>query len=38
MQRAVIEIERDNATANSVGIHDEIDREIFDKELGFVLQ
>ena len=36
VQRTVIEIERDDAAARPVLIHDEIEREIFDEELSRV--
>ena len=34
INRAVIEIERDNATAASVVVHDQVDGEILDEEFG----
>ncbi len=38
MDRAVVELERDHAAAAPVIVHDQIDREIFDEELGGVAQ
>ena len=34
MDRAVVEIERDHAAAAAVLVHDQVDGEIFDEELG----
>jgi hypothetical protein len=35
---AVLEAERDQAAALAVRVHDQVDREIFDEEVGVVLQ
>ena len=38
MQRAVIELERDHAAAMAVLVHDQVDGEVLDEELGVVAQ
>ena len=38
MQRAVVELERDDAAAGAVLVHQQVDGEILDEELGRVLQ
>ncbi len=38
MQRSVFEIERDDATAGAILVHDQIKREIFDEEFGRMAQ
>ena len=38
MQRAVLEVPGHDAAAGAVLVHDEVEGEIFDEELGVVLQ
>ena len=38
MQRAVVELERDDAAAAAFVVHDQVDGEILDEELGRMAQ